>query len=265
VIPFGPLAVTALLALPPGWLYLKVAGRRRPQGRAGGLSELLDLAGAGTGALAAGITVCGAGSLWWSPPFLDVRDWLAAADRSRYVDQHVPEALFSSAVAFLASITAAIFLALIFTRGTRTQFHSPASLAMHALGKRPKGQQPWVWIERDDDTAIEGLLLGYSYNMDPAGAGVDVAVRRPIYVTPPGRSPERRDLDRALVPGKRIRTGSRVPSPDRFWLMAAAPKSRLTRPAPATGPSPAGWWPCASSLAARPGPSRPSGPRRCPC
>ncbi len=45
VIPFGPLAATALLALPPGWVYLKVAGRRRPQGRAGGLSELPDLPG----------------------------------------------------------------------------------------------------------------------------------------------------------------------------------------------------------------------------
>ena len=45
MIPFGPFAVMALLILPPGWLYLKVAGWRRPQGRGAGLSEVIDLAG----------------------------------------------------------------------------------------------------------------------------------------------------------------------------------------------------------------------------
>ena len=206
MIPFGPFAVMALLILPPGWLYLKVAGWRRPQGRGAGLSEVIDLAGAGTGALAAGITISGLCSVWWSPPLLDVRDWLAAADRSRYVHQHVPEVLSSSAVAFLASITAAIVFALMFTRRSRTGLQPPASLATHALGKLPKGRQPWVCIERDDDTAIEGVLLGYSYSTDRAG--VDVAVRSPIYVTPPGRPPEGPNLDRVLVPGKRIRTVS---------------------------------------------------------
>jgi hypothetical protein len=254
VIPFGPFAVMALLTLPPGWLYLKVAGWRRPQGRGAGLSEVIDLAGAGTGALAAGITISGLCSVWWSPPLLDVRDWLAAADRSRYVHQHVPEVLSSSAVAFLASITAAIVFALMFTRRSRTGLQPPASLATHALGKLPKGRQPWVCIERDDDTAIEGVLLGYSYSTDRAG--VDVAVRSPIYVTPPGRPPEGPNLDRVLVPGKRIRTVSvhAVPAHPgrrpRWWrrrraTLPAAPGEALYRapspPAPASGPAaPAG-------------------------
>ncbi len=122
---------------------------------------------------------------------------------------------------------------------------------MHALGKRPKGQQPWVRIERDDDTAFEGLLLGYSYNMDPASVGVDFAVRRPIYVTPPGRSPERRDLDRALVPGKRIRTvsvhlvpgdpGRRPSWPTRWATSPAASGDALygvpSPPTPASAPA----------------------------
>src|SRR6266536_6575354 len=71
---------------------------------------------------------------------------------------------------------------------------------------RPEGRQPWVCIEREDGTAIEGLLLGYSYSTDPACGDVDVAVRSPIYVTPPGRSRERRDLDRVRALRSRFST-----------------------------------------------------------
>lgn len=203
MLPSGLAVALLLLSLVPGWAYLRLRERLRPQSRTGGIHELLEVLAVGlatTGVSAAFVAVAPHA---WFPFLIDLDAW--ARGGNDYLRSHVrPVIVTGIFVLALAHFTAYLVYRLQKLR-LPAEFRAQQSVWVHALGTRPKGKVPYVGVQLRDGLLIEGVL--HSFSLDEAEMGErDVALQRPIRITAKrGERPSQLpNLDRLVVPGGSI-------------------------------------------------------------
>src|SRR6266852_3591590 len=94
MLPGAPIALFALAALLPGWIFVRLAERRIPRPERSALAELVELAAVGFSTVAASVFVVA--SLSWThiPGLFNVRAW--AILRGAYLGRHIGSALLSA-------------------------------------------------------------------------------------------------------------------------------------------------------------------------
>jgi hypothetical protein len=228
VIPSAPFALLVFLALVPGWLYFRLAERRGPRPERSQLVELLELAAVGvTAVIIAGTSVIALSlQCHW---LFNIIVW--ARVRHYYLGDHFAAIVASVAAVIGLSCLVVVGMFLIFYGRKAPSFLPGANVWDQCLGPAPEGKQNWLGIHRADGSLIEGLLLSY-----PSGAGEgarELALTRPIYITPEGGRRSILTIDRVVIPGQHIVaiTVVHVPKPSSV---------RHTAPALCSETSPAG-------------------------
>jgi hypothetical protein len=200
MLPGAPFAVLVLLALMPGWLFFRLAERRGPRPERSQLAELLEFAAVGFTAITVASLLVIALSLKFNHWFFDLRAW--ANRRHQYVSHHIGAALFSITFIIVLSLLITLGLFLLFYGRKAADFQPGINVWDAGLGAAPKGMQNWLGVHRKDGSLIEGLLLCH-----PAGANEDsreLALTKPIRLTPPGGNPANLEIDRVVIPGEEI-------------------------------------------------------------
>jgi hypothetical protein len=199
MLPGAPIALFALAALLPGWIFVRLAERRAPRPERSGLAELVELAAVGFSTVA--ISVLAVASLSWTriPGLFNVRLW--AILRGDYLGRHIGSALLSAVL--VATVSCALAIALFFaiyrfkSKGVR-----PGSTVWYdALGRTPAGKRAWVGIHRVDGSLVEGFLWSYSYT-DEERSGI--ALQPPMKLTLPGQPRGDLAIERVVIPGSQI-------------------------------------------------------------
>lgn len=202
MLPGGIGVALLVLALVPGWLYLRLDQRLRPSSGATGLVELLEV-------LAVGLATTGtAGFIFvilpprWAPFLLDLDTWARLGND--YLRENVRPAAASAFALLLVAVGVAYVLYLVQRLRSPAEFRAQGSVWVHALGARPQGRLPWVGLRLSDGKLIEGLLHSYSLAEGSAGDR-DIALQRPIRITESdGGHPHDASIDRLIVPAREI-------------------------------------------------------------
>jgi Family of unknown function (DUF6338) len=200
LLPNAPLALLALLALLPGWLFVRLAERRGPRPERSSLAELLELAAVGFSAIAVSALAVAGLSFAIHSWLFDVREW--AHERHQYLGEHLGSALISTALGVVLSCVLVVLLYLVIYGRRSAGFKPGSSVWVDTLGSAPRDKQNWLGVQRRDGSLIEGLLLSY-----PAGSDEDIreiSLTRPIRLTPEGGQPFDLPIDRVVIPGEEI-------------------------------------------------------------
>lgn len=180
--PSAALTAAFLLALVPGWVYLRLRSGKNAALPRGGLDEVLEV-------VAIGVATTGvAAALWALLPvglthLADVRE--LAANRQGYVDAHVRRVAATGLTIFLLALGLAFFLFRLAHRGPRPALVRETVWA-GALGRRGD-HYAWVGLTLRDGRLVEGELFAYPVGDEHEHR--DVALQAPIRVTPPGGGP----------------------------------------------------------------------------
>ncbi|SNT61906.1 hypothetical protein SAMN05216276_108615 [Streptosporangium subroseum] len=191
-----------LLALVPGWLYLRLRERLRPRSGATGLNELIEI-------LAVGLVTTGVAAFLlliavphsWLPFLVDVQAW--AKSGTGYLRQNVHLAANSIASILLVASSIACGLYLLNRRRVPAEFEPQGGVWVHSLGARPRGTVPWVGLRLNDGTLLEGVLHSYTLT-ESALEARDIALQAPIMMTDSSQVRHPLALDRFIVSGKEI-------------------------------------------------------------
>lgn len=184
MLPGSYLAAAFLLALVPGWTYLRLRARRDPSLPRTGLDQTLEM-------VAVGLMTTGlAAALWALLPasrthLLDITR-LAGNGGGDYARAHVRQSVATLLVVLVVAELLAYALFHTLHRNRRRQFRRE-TVWVGALGHRPRGR-PWIGVELRDGRLVEGWLLAYPTGDEHEHR--DIALRAtpnaPIRVTRPG-------------------------------------------------------------------------------
>src|SRR6266851_1525455 len=142
LLPNAPLALLALLALLPGWLFIRLAERRGPRPERSPLAELLELAAVGFSAVAVSALIVASLSFAIHPWLFDVRAW--AHERHRYLGDHLGAALVSTALGITLSCVLVTLLYLVIYGRRSAGFKPGSSVWVDCFGNAPKNMQNWL-------------------------------------------------------------------------------------------------------------------------
>ncbi|SRR6266545_3080726 len=195
-------ALTALLALVPGWLYLRLSSRYRPLAQTSGLHEVLEVVAVGiaTTGLAAFAFMLTPHSLL--PFTIDIDEW---TERGKdYLTEDVRRIAWTVVILTGTALIIATLLHAMQRPWRRAEFRSGGNLWVHSLGPRPKGRVQWVGIRMVDKRVFEGIL--HSYDPNEVGDERDIALRAPIHFTAEEYAEPRHleHIDVMIVPARQI-------------------------------------------------------------
>jgi hypothetical protein len=224
MLPSAPFALLVFLALIPGWIYFRLAERRGPRPERSQLVELLELAAVGFTAITTAAIIVAALSLTLNHWLFDIRAW--ALQRHQYLGDHLAAALTSIVVGVILSCLIVLGMFWVAYRKKTASFNPGANVWDLAVGPSPAGQQNWLGVHRPDGSLVEGLLLGY-----PAGSSEEIreiALSRPIRLTPKDGSASYLPIDRVVIPGDQIIaiTVLHVPEPETGPATVRPPRGR---------------------------------------
>lgn len=200
MLPGSGLALVVLLALVPGWVFLRLRQRHDPQNQPAGLNQLLEV-------FAVGVVTTGTVSLAlayiphaWLPFLVDLDAW---ADRGgAYAADHPRQLLATGATVLVLASLLAWGGDRVLQR-QRTELYLGPGVWVYALRKRPAGTVPYLGLMLQDGTLIEGVLHSFSLE---ASETRDVALDAPIRVRSPGAAePTQTALQRVVVPERETR------------------------------------------------------------
>jgi Family of unknown function (DUF6338) len=200
-----PVTVTALLvvlALVPGWVYLRLVERLRPRSTGTPLNQLLEVVA--VGGITTGLSAFLVAVLPhpWLPFLLDVGAW---AERGPdYLRVHWRSAAGSVALIFGLATMIAVGLYLARARSKEPEFVSHDNW-VQSLGVRPPDKAVWVGLELEEDgSLVEGQLYSYSLDDDPTKR--NITLTKPIRFRQgrAGQIHEMPNLDRLIVPAGKI-------------------------------------------------------------
>jgi hypothetical protein len=213
VIP-GSIAIGVLLiALVPGWVYLRLRERLRPAAENTALSELLEVLAVGLATTGVAATILTIVPSSWVPFLLDVSRW--AIGGNHYVRDHVRQAVVSAFVLLTLAVGIAWVIYWLQRRRQPAEFEPVGNVWVHAIGQRPRGTVPWVGLQLDDGMLVEGLIHSLAM-ADGAGINRDIALQAPIRVTnAPGAAPTDLPLHRVIIASDRITRITVIHSPER--------------------------------------------------
>ena len=221
-------ALLLVLALVPGWFHLHLIERVRPASRATGLNQLLEVVAVGVATTGVSVAATVLVPHRVVPFALDINAW--ATTGNAYLRWHLQAAVWSLVLTFALALAMAYLLYRVRARGSLEEFKANDSVWMHAIGQRPVGTVPWITLGLSDDSVVEGSLLAYTTDEDAEKR--DIALKRPIWITPPNQSAaiELANLDRVVVPESQIKHITVIHTP-------AKPQQCRTR-----WYAPADWW-----------------------
>ncbi len=192
-----------VLALVPGWIYLRLVERLQPPSGTSGLHQVLEF-------LAVGVATTGVSAMTvallphsWLPFTLDLTTW--AAKGSPYLRSHVRGAAGTLALVFGIAVLLAYGLYLVRARRKPKEFSNQGDVWIHGLGERPLGRHPYVGLQLDDGRLVEGPLHSYTFGAEPGKR--DIALSGPIRVTEAGATAPQPlpNLDRLIIPESQIK------------------------------------------------------------
>ena len=193
-------ALLLVLALVPGWIYLRLVERLQPPSGTSGLHQLLEVVAVGvatTGVSAIAVALVPHRLL----PFL--LDVAALAKDSAYLRFHARLAVASVAVVFGLAVLLAYLLYRVRARRLPREFSNKQDVWVRSIGDRPKDRHPYVALHLVDGRTIEGPLHSFAIGIE-AGKR-DIALKGPIRITDPGQSPRHiPGMDRLVVPESKI-------------------------------------------------------------
>lgn len=195
-------ALLIVLALVPGWLYLRLVERLRPPATYGGLHQLLEVlaVGAATSGVAALAVLLTPHRLL--PFTLNIDAW--AAGGVAYLRAHPRPAAWSVALVFVLALLVAYGLFSVHRLRRPAEFRGHGNVWVHSLGNRPADKVPYVGLHLDDGRLVEGKL--HSYALDTQEGCRDLALERPIRITQANETVAHPlpNLDRLVVSADRI-------------------------------------------------------------
>lgn len=201
MIPSGLAALLVVLALAPGWYYIRLTSRLRARTKTGGLQELLEFVSIGALTTGAAVLIVVLLPHRWHGWTLDLDQW--TRDGTTYLRAHVRNAGFSVATVLLLALAIATLLYVVQRLWKLSEFRPDGNVWVHSLGTRPKGTSPWVAVHLQTGQLVEGVL--HSYSIEDLGSDRDIALRRPIRVSSAdGAIPEWLGLDRFIVSRDKI-------------------------------------------------------------
>jgi len=199
-----PVTITALLivlALVPGWVYLRLVERLRPRSTDSPLNQLLEVLA--VGAVTTGVSALVVSLLphRWLPITLDVDAW--AAGGPDHLREHWQQAAITAAVIFALATIIAVGLYRLRALSKPAEFVSHANW-VQSLGERPPNKAPYVGLHLEDGRLVEGELYSYSLDEDPTKR--DITLAKPIRITADGTVEAQwlPGLDRLIVPAGKI-------------------------------------------------------------
>ena len=198
----GTVAATfVLLALVPGWLYLRLVSRIRAPSSQSSLHETLEVLAVGvatTGVSALGVVLTPHHML---PFTLDIEVW--SAQGTEYLKRHPTEAAWTLVMILGLALLIAVGLYGLQALFKPAEFSSSESVWIRAIGVRPKEMIPYVGVHVRDGRLIEGVLFAYALGESDRR---DIALKRPIRISAPnGSTPVKLpNLDRLVIPDSEI-------------------------------------------------------------
>jgi hypothetical protein len=193
LLPSAGLTAGFLLALVPGWLYLRLRSSRNAVLPRSGLDEVLEVVTIGVATT--GLAV----ALWALLPFevthlADVR--ALVREPNVYSNEHVRRLAATALVVFLLACSLAWCLFKLTHRGPRPTLYRETVWA-GALTRRGE-KYPWVGVQLRDGRLVEGEL--HAVPTGDEHENRDISLQAPIKVTPAGGG-TRQDtsLDRIIL------------------------------------------------------------------
>lgn len=193
MLPSAALTAVFLLALAPGWTYLRLRSSRNAVLPRAGLDELLEV-------VTVGMATTGvAAALWAVVPastshLLDVAR--LASEANPYAVHHVRRLVVTALVIFVVAELLALVLFKVVHRGPRSRLVRETVWA-GALGRR-YGRFTWIGLELRDGRLVEGQLLAYPTGDEHESR--DIALQAPIRLTrKPGEAPDDLGYDRIIL------------------------------------------------------------------
>jgi flagellar biogenesis protein FliO len=231
MLPDVPLAFWVLLALLPGWIFVRLAETRCERPDRSQLAELLELAAVGFSTTAvSAIAVASLSLIKGFSWVFNVAAW--AHTRNQYLGDHLATALGSMALIIALSCALAFGLFVLVHRRRRPgdrSFNVGGTVWVAALTAL-NGRMSTVGVYLHDGSIIEGVLFCCT-----AGTGDgprEIALTAPIRVTRPNGNPYNVPVNRIVILESEIAfmTVGHVPRPD--GSPKGAPKNRGSSSAP---------------------------------
>jgi Family of unknown function (DUF6338) len=229
MLPAVPFTFLVLLALLPGWIFVRLAETKSEPADRSQLAELLELAAVGFSAIAisalivAGLSINGHYS--W---LFNVEAW--AHTRNQYLGDHLGAAIASTALVIIIScILVVLLFAAIYHKRLGGKFAAGRTVWVSALGTAPPGMQNWIGIYRRDGSLVEGLF--FSCTAGAVDGAREISLTAPIRHTPVNGEATVQSIDRIVIPDAEIAsiTVIHVPRPS-----SANKVSAPTAPSPSS-------------------------------
>lgn len=200
MIPGNGLVVLLVLALVPGWVYLRLRQRHTAVVQALGLAQLLEV-------FAVGLVTTGSAVFLfillphaWLPFTVDVDTW---AEQGTTYTRANPRVILTTGASLLFIACAGSWLLDRALRHQRSELYLGPGVWVYALRERPKGMRPYLGVMLQNGRIVEGLLHSCSLE---ASEVRDVALDAPIRITDPGQdTPRSVQVDRVVLPEREIR------------------------------------------------------------
>jgi hypothetical protein len=200
VLPGNSLAILLMLALVPGWVYLRLRQRHTAISQASGLAQLLEVLAVGLGTTGIAVLVFVLLPHKWLPFTVDVDAW---ADQGTGYVRANPRMVLTTGAGVLFIACAGSWLLDRALRRQQSELYLGPGVWVYALRERPKSMLPYLGVMLQDGTLAEGLLHSCSLE---ASEVRDVALRAPIRITDPGQhTPRPVQVERLVLPERDIR------------------------------------------------------------
>lgn len=217
MVPGSGLALLTLLALVPGWVFLRLRQRHTVQASSSGLAQLLEVLAVGVATTGTAAAALALPPHRWLPFLADVDAW--ARQGSGYAS-HEPRRVLASVVLTLVLATALAVAGDRVSRTQRSEIRTGPGVWETSLRRRPDKTLPYAALTLQDGSLLEGLL--YAFTLETSEVR-DVALTAPVRVTQP--VPPRRPGSTST--GSSSRSGRSATSPS-----GTSPRSRPQCPEP---------------------------------
>ncbi|MEV5704773.1 DUF6338 family protein [Actinoallomurus sp. NPDC052274] len=196
---FGALII--VLALVPGWSYLRLVERFSPARSANALHQLLEVFAVGMATTGVSVLLLLLVPHGWLPFTLRADAW--AAGGNQYLGRHIRSAAASIAMLLASALLIAYGLFRFRTRGKPEGFRPSGDVWLHGLSDQPAGKVPYVGLHLVDGRLVEGKLYAFTFDVEK-GRGLVVA--KPIRVTQANETlaQDLPNLDRLIVDASQI-------------------------------------------------------------
>lgn len=202
MLPYTALGLILFVSvLAPGFVWLRISETRvirPPRSTVLEIAELAILGCAFTSATA--LVVVAAGRIW-SPPLVNLSDWIAASDRTEYLLNGFWNVALSALLMIMLSLGAAGLTARFVHRGQPANLRPVRNVWQDIFQTNTDGKKPLLGINLTDGRIVEGYLPEYPQT----DYGNQICLEAPIFHREAAnRQRVPSELDIVIIPNARI-------------------------------------------------------------